>query len=138
MARARVLCTVLLLGLGAGIFAGWPGTAVALEESDRVWLVGSRTFDDGLYPLARRMLERFVERFPADRRAPEASLLLGKTRFAQKAYQPALEAFRDAGRASTPPGRPGEVRFWEAETLFRMNRYAEARDLYAQVVDESP
>src|SRR5262245_42313866 len=97
MARARLLCSVLLLGLGGGIL-GWPSCAVALEESDRLWTVGSHAVDDGLYPLALRSLERFVQRYPNDPRAPEATLLIGKARFGQKAYPGALEAFRDAAR----------------------------------------
>lgn len=137
MARARVLCSVLLLGLGGGIL-GWPSFAVALEEADRLWTVGSHAVDDGLYPLARRTLERFVERYPNDPRVLDATLLIGKARFGQKAYQAALDAFRDAARGSPPPGKPGEARFWEAETLFRMNRFAEARDAYLEVVELIP
>lgn len=138
MARTRVLCSVLLIGLAGIASSGWPRAAVAMGEPDRLWTVGSHAFDDALYPLARRTLERFVERYPADPRAPEAMLLIGKARFSQKAFQTALEAFRDAGRVAPPPGRPGEVRFWEAETLFRLNRFAEARDAYALVLEETP
>jgi len=139
MARARVLCSMFLLGLGCGLGAtsGWPTAAVAIEESDRLWMVAQHAFEDGLYPLAGRMLERLIERYPADRRIPDATLLLGKARFSQKAYQAALETFRQAESFSPQPGRPGEGRFWEAEALFRMDRFAEARDAYEQVLGES-
>ncbi|PYO58943.1 MAG: hypothetical protein DMD83_01410 [Candidatus Rokuibacteriota bacterium] len=140
MGRGRVLCSVLLLGLGCGVGAltGWPPAAVALDESDRLWTVGEQAFQDRLYPLARRMLERLIERHPTDRRIPDATLLLGKARFSQKAFQAALEAFRQAESFSPMPGRPGEARFWEAETLFRMDRYPEARDVYDQVLNDAP
>jgi len=45
----------------------------AQAEADRLWLVGSQAFADQLYPLARRMLERFVQRHPQDARVPEAT-----------------------------------------------------------------
>ncbi len=131
---------MLLLGLGCGvgILASWPTASFAMEESDRLWTVGEHATQDKLYPLAGRVLERLIERYPADRRIPDATLLLGQVRFSQKAYQPALEAFRQAESFSPPPGKPGEARFWEAETLFRMNRYAEARDAYDQVLTDIP
>src|SRR5881396_1172643 len=140
MLRARVLRSVLLLGLGCGIGAvsGWPPSAVAMEESDRLWTVGVRAFQDGLYPLAQRVLERLIERYPTDRRMPEATLLLGKTRFSQKSFPAALKAFRQAAGFSPVLGRPGEARFWEAETLFRLDRYAEARDGYDQLLTDAP
>ena len=54
--------------------------AAAIEEADRLWLVGERAFADGLYPAARRALERFVAQYSKDSRLPEAVLLLGKAR----------------------------------------------------------
>ncbi len=140
MARARVLCSVLLLGLGCGgvALSGLPSAAVAMEESDRLWTVGEHAFQDGLYPLAHRTLQRFIERHPTDRRVPDAALLLGKARFSQKAFPQALEAFTRAQGFAPPPGRPGEARFWQGETLFRMERYAEAHDAYDKVLTENP
>jgi TolA-binding protein len=108
--------------------------AVALDEGDRLWLVGERAFADGLHPLARRVLERFVDRFPRDPRAADAFFLLGKSRVILNEPEAALEAFR---RAQTyTPARPWrlEARFWEAEMLFRLKRFAEARVAYDDVV----
>jgi TolA-binding protein len=107
-----------------------------MDESERLWTVGEHAFQDGLYPLAGRMLERLINRHPKDRRVPEASLLLGKARFSQKAFPAALAAFRQALSALPNAGRPGEARFWEGETLFRMARYAEARDAYDRVLQD--
>jgi cellulose synthase operon protein C len=138
MGWARLLFCVVLLGLDVGGLAllGSASTAVAMEESDRLWTVGEHAFQDGLYPLARRMLERLIERHPSDRRVPDASLLLGKARLSQKDFPKALDAFRQAQGFAPQPGRPGEVRFWEAETLFRLDRYAEARDAYDKILTE--
>jgi TolA-binding protein len=140
MRRARILCVALVLGLGfgLGIVPGWLDAALAMEEADRLWTVGQQAFADGLHPLSQRMLERLIERYPTDRRIPDATLLLGKARFSQKAFPFALDAFRQAERFTPAPGRPGEARFWEAETLFRLARYAEARDVYELVVSGDP
>ncbi len=129
---------MFLLGLLAGAtwLGGGAAPALAIEEADRLWLVAENAFQDRLYPLARRQLERLLDRYPKDRRVPEATLLLGKARFSQKAYLAALDAFKQAGALSPPPGRLGEARFWQAESLFRLDRFGEARDAYDQVISE--
>jgi len=140
MTGARLLCSVLLLSLGSGFLAlvTWPTTAVAIEEADRLWMVGDQAFEDKLYGVSRRALERFIDQYPTDRRVSDAKLLLGKVRFSQKAFPGALEAFRQAAGSSPVPGKPGEVRFWEAETLFRMEKFSNARDTYNQVLTDNP
>ena len=121
--------SVALLALLA-LFLLSPTSARAQGEADRLWLVGSKAFADQLYPLARRVLERFVQRHPQDSRLPEATLLLGKTRVSLGDLPSALETFRRAQGFTPPPGQPEEARFWEGETLFRMKRYREARAVY--------
>jgi len=108
--------------------------AQALEEPERLLLVGEKAFADGLVPLARRVLERFVAQYGSDPRLPDAVLLLGKARLAQGDADSALEAFRRAQTFSPVPGRPLEARFWEAEALFRIKRYSEARAAYDEVL----
>ena len=140
MMRASARCLMLLLILAA-CWNGLPGVssppaAHALDDAERLWTVGARAFEDGLYDLSIRMLDRLVDRFPSDPHVGEASLLIGQARLSQKAFQPALDAFRRAQGVTPSPGQPGEARFWEAETLFRMKRFADARDLYERVVAE--
>ena len=112
----------------------WVSPADALDEADRLWLVGERAMADGLPTLARRTLERFVEGHPQDRRVPEAVLLLGRARLATGETEGALEAFRRAQTFQPPPGRPQEAKFWEGEALFRLRRFAEARAAYDVVL----
>jgi TolA-binding protein len=106
----------------------------ALEEAERLWLVGERAYADALYPVARRALERFVSQFPNDKRLPDAVLLLGKARLQVGDAQAALEAFKRAGAFAPPPGRPQEPRFWEGEALFRLKRFTESRAAYDDVL----
>ena len=128
--RLRILSASAALLLAA--FSASP--AVALDEHERLWLVGSRAFDDGLYPLARRVLERFVTEYPNDARVPEAVLLLGKARLNVGDADAALEAFRRAQTFTPLPGRPLEAKLWEAEALLRLKHFAEARDAYDHIV----
>jgi TolA-binding protein len=107
--------------------------AIALDEPERLWLVGSSAFADGLYPLARRALERFVTENPDDKRAPDAFLMLGKARLNGGDAEAALEAFRLAQTFTPQPGGPLEVKLWEAESLLRLKRFAEARAAYDEV-----
>jgi TolA-binding protein len=108
--------------------------AGALDESDRLWLVGERAFADGLYPLARTVLERFIADNPADARVPEATFILGKTRLALGDPEGALGLLRRAQSASPPPPWALQARFWEGEALFQLKRYAEARTAYDELL----
>ncbi|MGH7401347.1 MAG: tetratricopeptide repeat protein [Candidatus Rokuibacteriota bacterium] len=128
----RVFVTAL------GVLVAWPSLALAVGEPERLWTVGDRAFQDGLYGVSHRMLERLVERYPSDARVPDATLLLGKVRLSQGQHEAALQSFRQAQTFSPPPGRPEEARFWEGETLFRMKRFPEARAIYDRILAENP
>jgi len=134
MAHLRAFSGLLL----AGLVAVSAGPALALDEAERLMLVGEKAYEDGLYPLSRRMLERFLERFPDDKRAGAAVLLLGKARLSQGSLEAALEAFRKTEGFSPVPGKPQEARFWEAETLYRLKRFTDARAAYARVISAEP
>jgi len=134
MAHLRVFSGLLL----AGLVAVSAGPALGLDEAERLMLVGEKAYEDGLYPLSGRMLERFLERFPGDKRAGEAMLLLGKTRLSQGSLEAALDAFRKTEGFSPVPGKPQEARFWEAETLYRLKRFTDARAAYARVISAEP
>jgi TolA-binding protein len=114
------------------------GPAQALDEADRLLLVGEKAYEDGLYTLSRRMLERFLERFPGDKRAGEAMLLVGKARLSQGSFEAAIDAFRKSEGFVPVPGKPQEARFWEAETLYRMKRFTDARAAYGRVASAEP
>ena len=117
------------------LFAILPtSTALAVDEADRLFLVGERATADGIAPVARRALERFVQEFPQDPRLPQAVLLLGRARLAVGDYEAGLEAFKRAQTMEPPPGRPLEAKFWEGEALFRLRRFADARAAYDAVL----
>lgn len=123
-----------LVALVVAILALAPASSSALDEADRLWLVGERAFADRLFPVARRALERFVADYRADRRLPEAVLLLGRTRLALDDPEGALEAFWRAQSFLPPPGRPLESRFWEGEAQFRLKRFVQARAAYDDIL----
>ena len=121
---------LLLAGATSALLLGASGASAALDEATRLWLVGERAFADRLNSVARVSLERLIERHPSDSHVGPATLLLGKVRFAERSYEPALAAFRQARGMTPPPGEPEEARYWEAETLFRMGRFDAARGTY--------
>ena len=81
-----------------------PAAARALDDGERLWTVGAHAFEDGLYDLSIRMLDRLVDRFPSDPHVGEASLLIGQARLSQKGFQAALDAFRRAQGMTPSPG----------------------------------
>lgn len=111
-------------------------SALALDEAERLWLVGEQASADGLHPLARRVLERFVAEYPNDARVPSALLLLGRARLALGDGEQALDAFRRF-RTVAPPAQRLDGRFWEAEALYRIKRFAEARSAYDDVMRQN-
>ena len=121
------LASILLAGLSVA-------PALALDEADRLWLVGERAFADGLLPIARRALERFVVEYPNDTRIAQATLLLGRSRLVLGEPEKALEAFRRLRAIAQLPAQQLEGRFWEAESLYRLKQYAAARSAYDDVI----
>jgi TolA-binding protein len=109
-------------------------SASALDEADRLFMVGERAHTDRFYPVARRALERFVTQYPQDPRLPRALLLLGQARLALNDPQSALDAFGRAASSLTAPAEQLEAKFWQGESLFRLKRFAEARTAYDEVV----
>lgn len=124
----------LALWVASSLCFGAAGQTWAIGEADRLWLLAEHAFGDRLYWTASRVLERFLKKYPEERRAGEATLLLGKSQFGLGDFQHALDNFRKAQRFSAPPGRPEEARFWEAEALFRLKRYSDARALYNAIL----
>jgi TolA-binding protein len=123
--------------LASILLAGFPASpALALDEADRLWLVGDRAFADGLYPVARRVLDRFVVEYPNDTRIAPAMLLLGRSRLALGEPEKALDAFRRLRAIATLPAQQLEGRFWEAESLYRLKQYAAARSAYDDVLSK--
>src|SRR5882762_709880 len=104
----------------------------ALDEPERLRLVGERAFADGLYAVARRALERLAVDYPNDPKLPATLLLLGRARLALGDAESALEAFRRLDKLPAP-GSPLEVKFWQGEALLRLRRFAEARAAYEAV-----
>jgi TolA-binding protein len=125
---------LLVAGAASALLLGAPGASAALDEAGRLWLVGQRAFEDRLYGVAAVSLERLIERYPSDGRSRDATLLLGKVRFAEGSFETALAAFRRARSLVPPPGEPEEAHFWEAETLFRMGRFDAARGAYDALI----
>lgn len=106
----------------------------ALDEADRLYLVGERALADRFYPVARRALDRFVAQYPGDPRLPRAVVMLGRAHLALADPQAALDAFVRAQSTLAAPADLLEVKFWQAEALFRLKRYSEARAAYDAVV----
>ena len=128
-------CLAMVIALAALLLLAIAVAPVsALDEADRLFMVGERALADRFYPVARRTLERFVTQYPKDARLPRAELMLGKARLALNDPQSALEALTRAPSGLTAPAELLEAKLWQAEALFRLKRFAEARTAYDEVV----
>jgi TolA-binding protein len=125
---AMVSALAALLVVGAAI------PASALDEADRLFMVGERALADRFYPVARRALDRFVTQYSSDPRLPRALVMLGRVHLAFDDPKAALDAITRAQTFPVPPAEQLEAKFWQAEALFRLQRYGEARAAYDAVV----
>src|SRR5206468_2397458 len=128
---------------GSGRASPWPArggpvAAAAVTEADRLWVVGARAFEDGLYDIAFRELGRFAELAPADPRRGDATFLRGKSAYALGRHAEALAEFQAAERYPLQAITPGEPLFWRGETLFRLKRMEEASTQYASFLRGYP
>src|SRR5688572_135670 len=108
LAMVPALAALLLLAIAVAPVS-------ALDEADRLFMVGERALTDRFYPVARRTLERFVAEYPKDARLPRAELMLGKARLALNDPQSALEALTRAPGGLTAPAERLEAKLWQAE-----------------------
>jgi TolA-binding protein len=106
----------------------------ALDEADRLFMVGERALADRFHPVARRALERFVAQYPRDPRLPRALVMVGRAQLALDDASAALDAFTRAQGGPLPPADLLQAKFWQAEALFRLKRFAEARAAYDEIV----
>jgi TolA-binding protein len=139
--RQRRRATLALLGVGfAGltVLASPPPSSAAKSEADRLWLVGTGAFEDGLHETAYRELGRFMKAAPTDPRRGDAAFLRGRAAFAMERYAEALAEFDAAETFPLTVAPGGEVIFWQGEALFRLRRLEEARDRYARFLALKP
>jgi TolA-binding protein len=130
--------TVWLLALWVWTGAGAGSATAAVSEADRLWTIGVRAFEDGLYEVAARELGRFAQVAPTDPRRGDGAVLRGKAAFALGRHADALAEFRAAAALPLRAFAAGEPTFWEAEVLFRTKQFGEARERYAVFLREVP
>jgi TolA-binding protein len=137
--RARV-CAALGAELVGGLasLGGYAPAAAAISEADRLWTIGASAFEDGLYDQAYRVLGRFVEVAPEDQRRGDASVLRGKAALEMGRHDEALAEFQAAETRPTQRIPAGEAIFWQAEILYRLRRFEDARTLYSRFLAVTP
>jgi TolA-binding protein len=138
--RPRLASFLAPIALAGVAVLAMPGSgAAARAEADRLWLVGTGAFEDGLYETAYRALGRFVQVAPTDGRRGDAALLRGKAAFMLERYAEALAEF-DAAETFPLSGAAtmGEPIYWQGEALFRLRRLEEARERYARYLSLKP
>jgi TolA-binding protein len=128
-------CLVLLIG---GVGPAAAPAAAGVSEPDRLWTVGVKAFDDALYDVSYRELGRFLQVARDDPRRGDAAVLRGKAAFALGRYPEALTEFQVAETLPLRTFSAGEPLFWQAEVLFRLRRFDQARERYTQCLRAAP
>ena len=125
---------VMVLSAGAGL-----GRAVAATpDENRMYRVAEAAFKDGLNDLAERQFAEYLKQFPDSERADEVMLDLAQSQLNQGKWQDAAKTCQDALAKWPTEKRPDSFRFWLAEALASGERYSEAEQRYAEVVEKYP
>jgi TolA-binding protein len=125
---------LLLLLLGAGLAYGQTTDS---KDVQKQFSVAERSFQDGLYDVARSKLQEFLTANPKSPSVPQARWLLGQCLYFNAQYAKALDIFKSPP-ANLPPDLAAGYPFWEAETLLALNRSKEAITAYEKWLPQWP
>jgi len=113
-------------------------TVAAAPDETRMYRVAEAAFRDGLNDLAERQFADYLKQFPDSDRADGVVLDMAQAQLAQGKWQAAVKTLEDALAKWPTEKRPDSFRFWLAEALLHGERYAEAEQRYAEVIDKYP
>jgi TolA-binding protein len=88
--------------------------------------------------VARALYEAYVKRWPTDPRSAEAGLKNGELLFAARRYREALLAYGKSAEDFPKAERAPEALVGAAESMVQLDMRADAKDIFAQVVERYP
>lgn len=128
----RFCCVILLFGV---VCVGWSQDEVKpSKEEEKAFNYAKRAFQDNLYDVAARRLDKFLEDYPKSVSKKDALWLKGQAFYFQENYKDALKCFRDSYAAEKNP----KALLWEGETLAALENWKEAGDIYQKMIASYP
>jgi TolA-binding protein len=112
--------------------------AAAPPDETRMYRVAEAAFKDGLNDLAERQFAEYLAQFPDSDRADGVVLDLAQAQLNQGKWEAAVKTLQDALAKWPTEKRPDGFRFWLAEALSRGERYIEAEQRYAEIIEKYP
>ncbi|MEM9400127.1 MAG: tetratricopeptide repeat protein, partial [Verrucomicrobiota bacterium] len=111
-------------------------TCAQEKDEKRDMAFAKRAFQDGLYDLAEIKLARFIEDFPQSTQLYEVRWLLGQSYFFQEKYKQAVAQF--SNQDSVPEDMLDQFIFWEAETMFHMEKLDSSAQRFNELMQNYP
>lgn len=113
----------------------------AILAQEKEFFVAKKAYLQEFYEVSARLFKKFIEKFPQDKRIPEAKLFLGKALFYRKKYKESQKVFKSILSEENLSSLKPEIFYWLGEIEIKAKRYREAIGFLKEVVDnfkESP
>lgn len=97
-----------------------------------------RDRNTGNYDLALRQFNDYLTWFPATDLAPNAQYYIGEIFYAQKQFEPALQAFDAVLERFPKNAKTNDARFMKGQTLVNMGQRNDGADEFRALIAEAP
>lgn len=123
---------------------GVPGVAPS-SDAPPAGVTAKSLYDDALrdrntgnYDLALRQFNDYLTWFPATDLAPNAQYYVGEIFYAQKQFEPALQAFDAVLERFPKNAKTNDARFMKGQTLVQMGRRNDGAEEFRALIAEAP
>src|SRR5574341_542798 len=96
----------------------------AFQDSERDYLhLAEKAYQDKLYYIAQRQLEKFIQQYSNSPKMDEALLLMGKVLFFQERHDQSLLNLESLIKRYPKSLYREETRYWIGENAFKMGHF---------------
>lgn len=132
---------IVHLSLIITLFSGLPlhpltaqvGTAGIQEEQDYAFAFG--LYQDKLYQLASDQFQKFIDRYPASAKHPDAIFLYAECQYAMGNFDEAISVLKSFAREFPRHKLRPDALFRLGEANFKLHHFADAIPFYKEIVE---
>jgi TolA-binding protein len=106
------------------------------QEEITLYTFAVKAYQDGLYDLAQQQFEQYLSRFPRGNKRGEVYAYLGELYSQKGEHAKAVEQYQNAMSVASAGEWQDNVRLLLGKSLYRLQRYAEAIQVFAPLLDQ--
>ena len=112
------------------------GGAALPDDANELFKVSAEKVQAGDTRVARKGFEKFIKKFPKDRRVAEAKFWLGETYFKESRFPSAIFEYQKILKDHSKSDRADDATFRIGESFVKLNKCAEAKIFFETVVKD--